>query len=78
MKLTLIIASAIALGTVLAASRPQRRLLIAGDSTAQTYDTVKTLQRGWGQMAAWRRSYSFSNPGFRYILKASRFISIVF
>lgn len=50
MKLTLIIASAIALGTVLAASRPQRRLLIAGDSTAQTYDTVKTLQRGWGQM----------------------------
>jgi len=26
------------------------RVYIAGDSTAQTYDTTKTLQRGWGQM----------------------------
>lgn len=26
------------------------RIFIAGDSTAQTYDTEKTLQRGWGQM----------------------------
>lgn len=26
------------------------RIYIAGDSTAQTYDTTKTLQRGWGQM----------------------------
>lgn len=31
--------------------RPRRRtLLIAGDSTAKTYNTQKTLQRGWGQM----------------------------
>ena len=26
------------------------RIYIAGDSTAQTYDTTKTLQRGWGQL----------------------------
>ncbi len=26
------------------------KVFIAGDSTAQTYDTTKTLQRGWGQM----------------------------
>ena len=25
------------------------RIYIAGDSTAQSYDTTKTLQRGWGQ-----------------------------
>ena len=25
------------------------RVYIAGDSTAQSYDTTKTLQRGWGQ-----------------------------
>ncbi|WP_321334093.1 rhamnogalacturonan acetylesterase [uncultured Bacteroides sp.] len=31
------------------ASKPIR-IFIAGDSTAQTYDTTKTLQRGWGQM----------------------------
>jgi len=31
------------------ASNPVR-VFIAGDSTAQTYDTSKTLQRGWGQM----------------------------
>lgn len=28
----------------------ERKLFIAGDSTAQTYDTAKTLQRGWGQL----------------------------
>lgn len=27
----------------------QRRLFIAGDSTAQTYDVERTLMRGWGQ-----------------------------
>lgn len=30
-------------------SERQKRLFIAGDSTAQTYDTDRTLMRGWGQ-----------------------------
>lgn len=29
---------------------PKTRIFIAGDSTAQTYDTTKTEMRGWGQM----------------------------
>lgn len=29
--------------------KPKVRIFIAGDSTAQTYDTTKTIQRGWGQ-----------------------------
>lgn len=28
----------------------EKKFFIAGDSTAQTYDSIKTLQRGWGQM----------------------------
>lgn len=40
------------LGTVLLSftpAQPKIRIFIAGDSTAQTYDVSKTLQRGWAQ-----------------------------
>ncbi len=41
------------------------RIYIAGDSTAQTYDTSKTLQRGWGQLL-----FSFFDDKVEVINKA--------
>lgn len=35
---------------ITACSSSTKRIFIAGDSTAQGYDTTKTVMRGWGQM----------------------------
>ncbi|MDP4276608.1 MAG: rhamnogalacturonan acetylesterase [Bacteroidota bacterium] len=50
-------------------SQKKIRLFIAGDSTAQGYDTTKTLQRGWGQYLA---SYFNDNVRVVNLAKAGR------
>lgn len=47
-------------------SKPERvKIFIAGDSTAQSYDTTQTIQRGWGQILG-----SFFDDGVEVVNRA--------